>query len=276
MKTHENTISRILSSVTETSLSLDGISLCLHAWSCSNTFFPYSGKYPVVILVLKGEYTNNASMNHFVCPCGTVLLVYNPKTRMRPNAFVDEGTKIFSFELTPEWSKQSGIQLPPVSSHTFPKAGLMNELMFRLYKEYKLPDEDTELAVHTLLVEIILFLKRELQATFLKIPNWVPEAHKIIEKQFSEKFTLLSLAKTLKLDYTYLSDAFFQLLSMIILIRLGWKKQPSFLQIIIFPLMTSPSSAVFMTRGIWRPISTIISSPPPSFTAKPCELYYRV
>jgi len=208
MSHYQKTTSRVISSVTETSLSLDGISLCLHAWSSSNTFFRYSGKYPVVLLVLKGEYTINVSKNHFVCSSGTAIIIYNQLTHTRPSAFVDGGTLTFSFELTPAWCSEVGIQLPPVSSHTFPKAGFMNELMFRLYKEYNLPDEDAEHAVHALLLEITLFLKREYQAPVLKIPNWVSQARKIIEKQYSEKLTLLSLAKVINLDYSYLSDAF--------------------------------------------------------------------
>ena len=205
MPPRQKTSYRVSSSLSVTTLEINGIVLNELNYTAANTTYFYSGKHPVINLVLKNKYVVTANGKTFTCPAGKAIIIKDHKTL--PVEFAEAGTKIFSIEFTPSLCQQFGLPVPGITTHIFPQGNLINTLLFMLFNEYNINNDDLDHTVHGIIEILLVKIKRETLNLTIPVPAWVPKLRMLLAEHLHEKIDLYWLVEKLGVSYNHLSRA---------------------------------------------------------------------
>src|ERR1043165_3710084 len=76
----------------------------------------------------------------------------------------------------------------------YSKATLLNALFLRLYREFRFPDEMSELAIEGLALEIIAEASRRTKPRDRIPPQWILEVKELLDENFSHQMRLKEIA----------------------------------------------------------------------------------
>ena len=95
-------------------------------------------------------------------------------------------------------------QLSPV--HT--RAGMLPELFWRLYREYRFPDSVSPVVIEALAIEMLGEVSRLGKFTDRSTPRWLVQARDFVEAHFAEQIRLIAIADTVSVHPVHLAREF--------------------------------------------------------------------
>lgn len=157
-------------------------------------------------LILKGRVIEGNKKETYHCPAGT-LLFHNWQEahyNIKPNGF----TRGFHIEIDAEWFKENEMDLAGLQgsinlSHPDIKMGA-----YSIFKEAKLADETSQLAIHSLLVKVLAQINNIQEKQHDALPAWVVMLRELLHDAPSVNHTLVSLAQTAGIHPVHLSRDF--------------------------------------------------------------------
>lgn len=157
-------------------------------------------------LILEGRVIEGNKKETYHCPAGT-LLFHNWQEahyNIKPKGF----TRGFHLEIEQNWFKklEADIKISEGSINlSNPKIKIE---AYQIFKESKLADKSSPLAIHSLLINLLSQIGAEQEMTYNQPPMWVPKLKEILNDAPSEKHTLFSLAQVAGVHPVHLSRDF--------------------------------------------------------------------
>ncbi len=161
---------------------------------------------PHFTLITRGDIRQGTRREVFECPVDTMLFHnrQEPHYSIKPPGL----TRGFQVEIHPQWTAGFEIdldRLPNCARIMHPGIKL---LFHALYKEAKLTDDVSALAIDGLLVAVLTGLQGEIKMLRGAKPAWVSKAREILHDRFDQPLTLRALATELDLHWAHLSRDF--------------------------------------------------------------------
>ena len=157
--------------------------------------------------VLKGSFTEILDRRRVECSPQSVVI--KPAGEAHANRYGRVGMRCLLIEVQPQ-------QLE--SLHPWSKAfdevgnvrgGILSMLAMRIYKEFRLMDGTSPLAIEGLMLEITAELyRRSNLVSERKLPHWLEEAKEIVHTHFPENLSLANVARTVNVHPVHLARAF--------------------------------------------------------------------
>jgi AraC-like DNA-binding protein len=157
-------------------------------------------------LILEGSVIEGNKKEVYQCPAGT-LLFHNCQEahyNVKPKGF----TRGFHIEISPGWFKTNEMDLLGLEGsinlfHPEIKIGA-----YSIFREYKMNDGASEVAIHSLLINALSQMSNTQEGPSKTIPSWVIMLREMLNDDFSEEWTLISLSNTLGIHPVHLSRSF--------------------------------------------------------------------
>ena len=158
-------------------------------------------------LVLQGQFTEIHRKASIPCTPATVL--FYPAAESHAEQFHDDVTRCFIVEMEQSWMDRLRdtrvFRVAPLSV----QGGKLSALMLALYRESRMNDDVSPLAVEGLALEIVSELSRSSQRSVNPIrSDRVAQATEIVRAKFRESATLDTVAKEVGLHPVYLARQF--------------------------------------------------------------------
>jgi AraC family transcriptional regulator len=157
-------------------------------------------------LILKGTYTE--VYENRIRECKPLSLFFHPANEVHSNRIHKGGSREFQIEFGPDWANR--IPDSTVLDHA---AEFNNDQLplvaMRLYREFHLADDISNLAVEALMLELMVLTfrsrrKREVNGK----PDWLLRTEKSIHEHFTERLSVNDLAGHVHVHPAHLSVEF--------------------------------------------------------------------
>ncbi len=163
-----------------------------------------------IILVTGGYFKENYLNNNNYYERGD--LVAHPKNQIHSNKFLTHRASVINIEINSRWLEGLNQNKLIFRSYIRAKQGFITKPIFKLYKLFKSFDVIDQLLIESLIMELIIDLYQ--QPNGLKeshdIPQWVDKIEEIFHVDYSNRYSLKSLAQIINVHPIYLSRAFKQ------------------------------------------------------------------
>ena len=156
--------------------------------------------------ILQGNVLEGNKKEVYNCTSGD-LLFHNwqePHYNRKPEGY----TRGFQIEVRPEWIRQSGIALDQVQGSLKLHDPELKLLFFSLFRETKMDDITTALAIETLLLRTFATLHESHQTDRKNKPLWVGQLREILHDSYPENLLLQELSLNLGIHPVHLSRDF--------------------------------------------------------------------
>lgn len=167
----------------------------------------HAHEQPCFSLVLQGSFEERYGAESRMCEPSTVLFM--PANEVHANHYLDKGSRCFHFEIARDWLAHLNPS-PSTLQHSIEfKNGSVSRLIMNLYREFKLMDAFTPLAVEGLTLEMLAEVSRsQVFARGQSPPKWLRTVVELLHSQFSETLTLMTIAKTVDVHPGHLARQF--------------------------------------------------------------------
>jgi len=158
-------------------------------------------------IVLAGNYTENYGKRIRTCERRTVT--FHPAGEAHSDHFHNEGGRIFSVEIEPDWVERVG-ELSSIfdCSERF-CGGLMASLVVRIYNEFHEIDAASRLAIEGLSLEVVAeAMRQQSRLPDRKAPRWLEQARELLHDQFSEHYSISEIANSVGVHPVHLVREF--------------------------------------------------------------------
>ncbi len=158
-------------------------------------------------LVLKGSCTETVGRRPRECTPYSILI--KPAGEVHSNRYGRGGAQCLIIEVKPE-------RLESISSFTdalgrveHARGGLLPALAARLYKEFRIKDSASKLAVEGLVLEMLAGVAcHGPRALSPRPPHWLLEAREICDEHFTSQISLTNVAKSVGIHPAHLARTF--------------------------------------------------------------------
>lgn len=161
---------------------------------------------PYFTFLIFGNLIEGNKKETYNCSAGT-LLFHNwqePHFNVKPEGY----TQGFHLEISQDWCRNFEVDLNRLPGNLNVKNPQVRILFHNIYKETKLFDKTSTLAVESLLLSIFEELGESQNVSESKTPRWVKEVDEILHESFAEHLTLKDLSSRLNIHPIYLSRSF--------------------------------------------------------------------
>jgi AraC family transcriptional regulator len=158
-------------------------------------------------LVLQGNYTETYGRHLRVCKPST--LIFHPPDESHSDSFHHGGGRCFNIQVSLPWLNRVREYSMVMDSPAEYYGGALANLAMKLYREFRLLDEVSPLAVEGLMLEIAAEAsrrKRPLSGT--KIPPRIEMAKDFISAYFNRPLALKQIAESVEAHPVYLAREF--------------------------------------------------------------------
>ena len=155
-------------------------------------------------LALQGQYTENYGNRTRSCP--PMTLAYHPAEEVHSEHYQSTDGRAFNVELNEAWMRRVEAWAPLLRNPTDVQLGLPVVLAARLYREFRLRDVVSALAIEGLVLEILAELVR-LAAPSRK-PSWLARARDLLHDRFQENLGLGQIAAEVGVHPVHLATMF--------------------------------------------------------------------
>jgi AraC family transcriptional regulator len=164
-------------------------------------------EHPNIAFVLNGSFREVLDRRHFDCGLNSVIV--KPGGEAHANQYDHSGLHCLLIEIQP--SRVASIY--PVSkifdkvTHT--RAPILSLLALRIYKETRVMDSASHLAIEGLSLEMIAELSRNVrQSSESKRPRWLKDVLEILHAHFSEPISFTAVAETVGVHPVHVAREF--------------------------------------------------------------------
>jgi AraC family transcriptional regulator len=157
-------------------------------------------------LVRRGTYTEAYGKRERCC--GPFTLAFHPPGELHSEKFDEREVRSFNIDITREWlarMKEYSVNLD--GSMEF-QGGTAPSLALKLYKEFRLTDSASRLAIEGLILEIVAQAGRLENGREIKPPSWLDCVREIVQDRFADGLSLRDIAKLVDVHPVYLATAF--------------------------------------------------------------------
>jgi AraC family transcriptional regulator len=165
---------------------------------------PHAHQHAYLCLVREGNYTE--TYGDRTRTCRPLTLAYHPAEEVHSEQVRDAGVRSFIVELNAAWAERFDERAPALRNPADAHGGPTAFLALRLYREYRLMDAVSPLAIEGLVLEILAELAR--LATPPRVPLWLAHARDLIHDRFHENLGLAEISVQVGVHPVYLATAF--------------------------------------------------------------------
>ena len=163
-----------------------------------------------IILVTGGCFKEKYLNKNYYYEIGD--LVVHPKNQIHSNNFLTRRTSVLNIEINPRWLEGLNYNKPIFKSYFRANQGFITKPIFKLYDLFKSCDLIDQLLIESLIMELVTDLNQ--QSDGLKkshdIPQWVDKIEEVFQADYSNRYSLKTLAQIINLHPIYLCRAFKQ------------------------------------------------------------------
>jgi len=190
---------------TNQTIHLDGITLTDTEYTLDRVDWHYH-ENAYFTFILQGNVIEGNKKEVYNCSPGS-LLFHNwqdPHYNIKPEGY----TRGFHIELDNAWFDQLDFNIDRLQGSTKIKNVDIKFLLYKIFKETKIEDHTTPLAIQSLILQTLAEMFRETQRHLDKNPIWVGRIREILFYDASDQLTLDYLSKTLNIHPVHLSRDF--------------------------------------------------------------------
>src|SRR5262249_3874863 len=167
---------------------------------------PHAHQHAYLCLVRHGNYTE--TYGDRTRSCRPLTLAYHPAEEVHSEQVRDTGVRSFIVELSAAWAQRINECAPALRNPADAQGGAAAFLGMRLYREFRLMDAVSPLAIEGLVLEILAELAR-LSAP-PRLPPWLLRARELLHDRFQENLELAEIAAVVGVHPVYLASKFRQ------------------------------------------------------------------
>jgi AraC family transcriptional regulator len=158
-------------------------------------------------LVLEGSYAETIDGKEFDCRPAT--LVFRPPAESHAVAFAGAEARIFRVDVEARWLERAGERLPALRAAAEFTGGAPVWLAHRLYREFRLSDQFSPLAVEGLTLELLAETARSTtRARAAAPPRWLERVREMLHARPAEAPSLSEIAARVGVHPAHLSHEF--------------------------------------------------------------------
>ena len=133
---------------------------------------------------VKGHLEEVSKKMTFQCTPSTIL--YHNRQDPHYNCKLSADVQIFHIEFKPQWFKDQGIASEKIQGSFYLENPLFKSLLRRIYRETKINDSVTRMAVEGLLLQVFAEMLRPTSESCSQIPRWVLKVKEILRDETAE------------------------------------------------------------------------------------------
>jgi AraC family transcriptional regulator len=189
------------------SSSVSGFNLIETAYAPGVEIPRHSHERAYLCLVLQGIYTEIYGRRSRVCKPST--LIFHPSDESHSDSFHHGGGRCFNIQVSQCWLERVGEYSLVMNSPSEYYGGVLANLAMKLYREFRLLDEVSPLAVEGLTLEIAAEASRRSRPVYgTKIPPRIQRAKDFLHAYFNTSITLNQIAESVEAHPVYLAREF--------------------------------------------------------------------
>jgi AraC family transcriptional regulator len=165
---------------------------------------PHAHQHGYFCLVRQGTYTE--TFGGRTRSCRPLTLAYHPAEEVHAEDFRDAGGRSFNVEVNPAWAQRFPECAAVLRNPAAVQGGPPAVLALRLYREFRLRDAVSPLAVEGLVLEILAELVR--CAAPPRLPPWLARARDLLHDRFQENLGLAEIAAAVGVHPVHLASTF--------------------------------------------------------------------
>ncbi|WP_413667208.1 helix-turn-helix domain-containing protein [Mucilaginibacter sp. Mucisp86] len=179
--------------ITDTEYTLDKVDWHYH----ENAYFTF---------ILAGNVIEGNKKEVYHCPAGSLLFHnwHDPHYNIKPQGF----TRGFHIELQKHWFDALELKQDKLEGSFAVHAPDVKFLLYRIFKESKIGDELTAIAVESLLLQTLHKMQLSNEGLLRQVPAWVNRLKELLVDDPAHKHTLAELSEVLRLHPVHLSRDF--------------------------------------------------------------------
>jgi len=162
-----------------------------------NAYFSY---------VVNGHLLEISKKQTIACVPGT--LIFNNTNDPHYNKGHSKHTRYFYIELKNKWLENHGVNKENFRTHPLINNPFLTTLIRKIYEEFKINDDASQLAIEGLLLTGLGYFTRHLKDENSKSPGWVQKIKEVIHDNQHEKVTLKLLSDHSGVHPIYISQNF--------------------------------------------------------------------
>jgi len=157
--------------------------------------------------LLQGNMAEGNKKEIYDCSAGTLLYHHweDPHYNIKPDIF----TRGFHIEIPKEWFENLNITQNNLEGSFHLRNPELKILMYKIFKESKINDNNSETSIQQLLLHIFSQLSAPKNVVEKK-PIWVKQIDELLHENFNEKLNLTALSQTLNIHPIHLSRDFYK------------------------------------------------------------------
>lgn len=186
-------------------LQLEGLTLTDTVYTHEKVDWHYH-ENPYLTLILEGNLIEGNKKEVNYCNQGTLLFHHwqDPHYNIKPPGH----TRGFHLELQENWLSKNDINLDPIKGSLNLKNPQLKLLMHQMFKEMKIEDNRSSLAVTSLLIELLINTSKKETINPEKLPTWVIQLRDLLNDDCRYDWSLTGLAQQLSIHPVHLSTEF--------------------------------------------------------------------
>lgn len=159
------------------------------------------------IVVLQGTFSEVYEKRERACE--PLTLIFRPPHESHRDRFHDQGGRCLNVEVNEQWLRRVSLYSRALDDSADFCGGPFSQLATRLYREYRLMDEASPLAIEGLLLEIVAeATRRSMPSSSGGRPRWIGQAEEMIRARYREPLTLVGIAAAVNTHPVHLSTVF--------------------------------------------------------------------
>jgi AraC family transcriptional regulator len=167
---------------------------------------PHAHLHAYLCLVRQGNYSE--TYGDKTRWCQPLTLAFHPAEEVHSEHLRDAGVRSFIVELGADWAQRFNECAPALRNPADAQGGAPAFLAMRLYREFRLRDAVSPLAIEGLVLEILAVLMR--LASPPALPPWLLRARDMLHDRFQENLGLAEIAAAVGVHPVYLASRFRQ------------------------------------------------------------------
>jgi AraC family transcriptional regulator len=165
---------------------------------------PHAHQHAYLCLIRQGQYVE--TYGDRIRSCRPLTLAYHPAEEVHSEQIRDTGVRSFIVELSAAWAERFHEREPALRNPADSQGGAPAILALRLYREFRLMDAVSPLAIEGLVLEILAELAR--LALPSRPPPWLTRARDLLHARFQENPGLAEIAAEVGVHPVYLASTF--------------------------------------------------------------------
>jgi len=160
-----------------------------------------------IAFVLNGSFTEVLDRRSIECQSQSLLI--KPAGEAHANVYGGHGMRCLLIEVCQRQLESLQSWSQPLNQVTHSRGGDFSMLGMRIYKEFRLMDGATPLAIEGLMLELVAGLSRQLNSSFdSKRPRWLERTREILEADFHDSISLARVAEAVDVHPVHLARVF--------------------------------------------------------------------